>query len=130
MEQWKKVKDYPDYEVSDQGRVRSYKRSGPPQILQNVCSNYCQVSLYNEHGVRNFLVHLLVIKAFIGPRPDGCEADHENGKHRDNKLSNLRWLEVCANRKHRFKPKMIEKARSQKIWDDLVKRFQKEECHA
>lgn len=36
-------------------------------------------------------VHTLVLEAFVGPRPDGADACHENGNRRDARLTNLRW---------------------------------------
>lgn len=38
-----------------------------------------------------FLVHQRVLLAFVGPRPDGCDACHNNGVRQDNRLANLRW---------------------------------------
>lgn len=39
----------------------------------------------------NRQVHQLVLEAFVGPRPDGTEACHNNGTRTDNNLANLRW---------------------------------------
>jgi hypothetical protein len=36
-------------------------------------------------------VHKLVLITFIGPRPPGMEACHNDGKPSNNFLSNLRW---------------------------------------
>lgn len=40
---------------------------------------------------RTLAVAPLVLAAHVGPRPTGFKACHENGDHRDNRLSNLRW---------------------------------------
>lgn len=40
---------------------------------------------------KTVMVHWLVLLAFIGPRPYGLDACHNNGKHADNRASNLRW---------------------------------------
>jgi hypothetical protein len=35
--------------------------------------------------------HILVLEAFVGPRPDGMEACHGLGGSSDNRIGNLRW---------------------------------------
>lgn len=42
-------------------------------------------------------VHRLVLEAFIGPCPEGCECCHSNGNRADNRLENLRWDTRAAN---------------------------------
>ncbi len=41
--------------------------------------------------LRAAYVHTLVLEAFAGQKPDGCECLHINGDASDNRLSNLRW---------------------------------------
>jgi hypothetical protein len=36
-------------------------------------------------------VHHLILKSFIGPRPEGMQACHVNDDPQDNRLSNLKW---------------------------------------
>ena len=36
-------------------------------------------------------VHRLVLEAFVGDAPDGCECRHLNGNPKDNRLENLAW---------------------------------------
>ena len=89
-EKWKKMKDFPDYDVSDQGQVRSWKnnrwgkRRKNPKILKPCLST---------HGKKGKVkkVHHLVLETFIGPRPKGFETCHNNGKRTDNRSINLRW---------------------------------------
>ena len=40
---------------------------------------------------RWWLVHRLVLEAFVGPCPDGKECAHNNGQPDDNRVENLRW---------------------------------------
>ena len=39
----------------------------------------------------NVSVHRLVLFAFVGLQPEGCEACHNNGIASDNRIENLRW---------------------------------------
>lgn len=95
METWKTVEGFTSYEVSDLGRVRSFKKkSEPGKILSpgwKGTKRYQAVCLF-EGGVRKLAkVHHLVLNAFVGPRPIGMEGCHKNGINTDNRLANLRW---------------------------------------
>jgi len=100
-EAWKKIPDYPGYEVSDLGRIRSYKgvnqnaplRDRPRLMKQRIpkSDGYPRVTLQNKDDkkvVRQ--VHLLVARAFLGPAK-GRVVLHKNGKRNNPKLSNLRY---------------------------------------
>lgn len=107
-EVWKPVVGYEDlYEVSNLGRVRSHGRSvtgfrgsvywkdGRVLKQSNLpCSsgNYKVVSLSREGVDEQFLVHVLVLEAFVGPRPRGMDCCHFPDRDpSNNSLSNLRW---------------------------------------
>ena len=42
-------------------------------------------------------VHILVLEAFVGPKPKGMEGCHYDGDFSNNKLENLRWDTHLAN---------------------------------
>jgi hypothetical protein len=100
-ERWLPVVGYEGkYEVSDQGSVRSVDRyvdggrGGRRRWLTGrilrpyTGGRYMTVQI--GHG-NTKSVHHLVIEAFLGPRPDGMDACHNNGQSHDNRLENLRW---------------------------------------
>ena len=101
-EQWRSVPGYFDYEVSDQGRVRSRgryvdtrwdkQRWQPGRVLQQ-CNQgrYLVVTLYRDKKPKLFLVQWLVLLAFVGPRPEDQEALHFDDDPHNNRLENLRW---------------------------------------
>lgn len=107
---WLSVPDFPYYEVSNWGRVRSLSRkriciSRSGKIFDNPIKGkflslsinkshgYVEVNLYNENGPTHYLVHILVCELFIGPKPEGewVDVDHEDGNRTNNMFSNLRW---------------------------------------
>lgn len=94
---WKRITDFPDYEVSNYGMVKSYKcwRGKGPKILKpgwsgDKHSKYLAVWLSNKK-TKSKRVHHLVLEAFKGPRPEGMQACHNNGKKWDNSVWNVRW---------------------------------------
>jgi hypothetical protein len=49
---------------------------------------YQQIKLGRSRQTK---VHILVLEAFVGPRPDGMVCRHLDGNPQNNRLSNLRW---------------------------------------
>lgn len=99
---WKPIPNFPGYEISNRGRVRSFWKRGqgtwnkidiPQRIRQPSIEGrgYLQISLWKNGKNYCRLVHRLVLFAFIGPRPSGMEACHYDGIRTNNFLENLRW---------------------------------------
>lgn len=93
VEVWKVVDNYPMYEVSSHGRVRSWsaKKQGKCLRLFSDRNGYLQVKLFTERSVKTIGVHVLVLTAFVSPRPDGSECRHLDGNPKNNSISNLKW---------------------------------------
>lgn len=98
-EVWKPIQDFIGYEVSNLGRVRSYNRrwrlmKEPHYLHAITIKGGYQVVRLNSGAVKNkgYLVHRLVIEAFISKIPEGKEVNHKDANTRNNKLSNL---EIC-----------------------------------
>ena len=91
METWKAIPGYEGrYEVSDQGRVRSFRRVANGQLLRPGRMPQGHLSVALGRG-NSQCVHKLVLLAFVGPAPDKHECCHNNGNPADNRLENLRW---------------------------------------
>lgn len=107
-EQWR---DIPGYEgliqVSDMGQV---KRIG--YVVDRACNRpgmfkplptgggYRSVT-FAVNGVRRwFYIHILVMLAFMGPRPHGLVVNHKNGDKTDNRLANLEYVTSAENNRH------------------------------
>lgn len=94
IERWRPVKDFEGfYEVSDLGRVRRVVPNKPPRILKQHVGERGRRSVCLSKGavVVRRKVHTMVLEAFVGPRPDGCEGCHFNGNAAENNVANLRW---------------------------------------
>ena len=108
FETWKAIPGYEGlYEVSDQGRVRSFvvsRRTGfmtdphPMRLHTRKRDGYQTVGLVKNGCRKVSKVHQLVAAAFLPPRPsENHDPDHENGVRADNRAVNLRWLSKKQN---------------------------------
>jgi len=102
---FKPIPDFPDYEVSNKGNVRSFK-TGKGHLLSKAISNkgYPVVSLCRNGIQKLNLVHQLVAMAFLGHKPNGHRLviNHINFKKTDNRVGNLEvvTLRENSNMKH------------------------------
>ena len=109
METWAPT-GHEGYEVSDDGRVRSWwgygakSPAGPPRIMSpGLVRGYHQVTLCDRLPRRHPYVHQLVLEAFVGPAPAGMQVAHINGNPLDNRLSNLRYETPAENQADRIR---------------------------
>ncbi len=104
MEEFRVIKDYPDYSVSANGAIRN-ELSG--RILNGTPNSfgYIQVGLKKTPTTfrRLILKHVLVAEAFLGQRPEGLFVNHKNGIKTDNFLSNLEYVTRSENNKHAYR---------------------------
>ena len=102
VEEWRSVVGWEGlYEVSSLGRMRSLDR--PPMNGRRANKGRVLKAVPNgtkgdphvilTDGVRRWgcHVHVLVARAFIGPRPDRLDVCHKNSINADNRLVNLRY---------------------------------------
>lgn len=87
---WTRLKRQPNHKIAIGNEWRLMK----PTILQG----YPRVCLYESGKKRYAKVAILVLEAFVGPRPQGMEACHFPDRDRTNsRLDNLRWDTKEAN---------------------------------
>lgn len=100
---WRPVPEFPGYEVSSLGSVRSF-RGRTPRVLRGRGQphGYVSVSLRRNGKSYERLVHRLVAAAFLGPA-DNRWVNHLNGVKSDNRAENLEWATPSANAKHAYR---------------------------
>ena len=109
-ENWKTVEDFPDYAVSDLGRVKrlTTRTCAKAGAILKACGRskkrpYLSVDLCRDGKRRTVFVHRLVALAFLPPPPfDGAEVNHCDGDKRNPALSNLEWETSSGNQIHAY----------------------------
>ena len=102
-EAWAPVPGFPNYEVSDKGRVRSRARSSSWRTLK-ACANgrgYLLVQLFRDGKFRSAHVHRLVAEVFLGRQGPHLQVAHLDGNKVNNCLANLAWVSPAKNSAHK-----------------------------
>lgn len=96
-ENWRKIQGFPDYSVSDRGRVRRDTpgrgtRAGYILKPSRDANGYACVNLSRGGPQRKQYVHRIVALAFIGPPPSARHhVAHWDGNGMNASAQNLRW---------------------------------------
>ena len=110
-EKWKTIEDFPNYEISTKGNVRtkkycdSRKHLRKSKILNKKINNvgYEYVILSNkEIKHKTLTVHRLMAKTFLNDYYNTLEVNHINGIKTDNRLENLEMVTHSENMKKRY----------------------------
>lgn len=96
IEEWKDVKDFNGYQVSNKGRVRSFKRNSLYYLTLHKDKNgYCIAALFKEKKTFYKKVHRLVAEAFLDNYSEDLQVNHKDENKENNDVSNL---EMCNNK--------------------------------
>lgn len=111
-ERWAQIEGWPDYAVSDFGRVkrlttRTCAKAG--SILRAAWrggrgaeKGYLAVDLCRDGERKTFSVHVLVAEAFLAERPEEHVPNHVDGDRSNNAATNLEWVTQSRNVKHAY----------------------------
>lgn len=100
--EYREVVGHIGYRVGSDGSIWSKRKRGTgpgPRFLHDWfrmktaanADGYPCVGLYRDKKRKTYRLHLLILEAFVGPKPDGMIGLHNNGKPDDCRIENLRW---------------------------------------
>lgn len=100
-EVWKDIPDCPLYQASSLGRIRKLQRLSPPYLLgPQVLKGRIDSRSNNGYPVHHLFVNrryirvktaVLVLRAFVGPRPPGHVSRHLDDNRLNSRADNLAW---------------------------------------
>lgn len=137
-ELWEYIKDYPEYKVSNLGRIKRLA------YYKNVCNGgkqYCEerilkpqkrkfgylaVMLCKKGIKKSFLIHRLVAMTFI-PNPQNLpQVNHKDENPSNNKIDNLKWCNQKYNSNYGTSKKRISEKLKNGVLSKAVERYNKE----
>lgn len=107
MRQWKKIKNYENYSVSNDGLIKNNKKN--IILKQYLKEKYPYVRLYKDGKPKKILTHIIVLDSFIGEKPKNFQCNHKNCNKFDNKINNLEYLTASENMKHAYENNRISR---------------------
>lgn len=97
-EEWKEIRGYTNYLVSNMGRIRNIKTGFFVKPDRDKTARYARVTLVQDGIKKHHFVHRLVYSAFMNDYDyNGFVIDHIDSDTRNNKLSNLRKVTPSEN---------------------------------
>lgn len=117
MEIWKDIEGYPNYQVSNMGRVKSLERIDnnnhlvKEKILKGIKERkgYFLVSLWKDGEGKSFSVHRLVAQAFLDNPNNLPQVNHKNEIKDDNRVENLEYCDSKYNANYGTRNKRLSK---------------------
>jgi hypothetical protein len=99
MEEWRVIKECPNYSVSNLGNVINNKTNNFMKL--NKKGGYYNVSLTNNNSRKTYTVHRLVALVFIENHENKETINHINKNKLDNNVLNLAWATKKEQAQHK-----------------------------
>ena len=108
IEEWRIIPEFPRYEISNLGGVKSFTQKDPYILGGNIVGKgYYAVSLHKfvnkKKVIRRKYIHRLVAEIFIPNPLNKEEVNHKDGNKLNNYMTNLEWVTKSENMQHAVK---------------------------
>jgi hypothetical protein len=102
-EVWRRIPGFLNYEASSWGRVR--KARNCRYLKQGLDKKgYLQVHVtQNGRKLRKFVHQMVALAFLVPPSPRHNQVNHKDKRRSNNRLSNLEWVTLSENCKHRWR---------------------------
>lgn len=125
QEQWKQIEEYPNYYISNYGRVKSFSRSSKAGRIIKLGYNddgYNQVLLYKNGKRKTFRVCRLVGIYFVKGYKTNLVINHIDKNRKNDYFKNLEWTTIENNVRYSKsrKVKSIDDNNNEKIYNSLT----------
>ena len=101
-ERWLPICVRPDYEISNQGRIRHKGFFLKPYVCKSSGYAYIKITICSKR--KKLYVHRLVATAFLGdPTKELPHVNHIDTIRSNNVVTNLEWTDRSGNMKHAYK---------------------------
>lgn len=110
---WKIIIDYPEYEISNMGRIKYPIRKGEKPYRNRITyggisgDGYKTFGLRDNDTIKKIAIHRLVADAFITNINNYKIVNHKDGNKLNNKIDNLEWCSRSQNTKHAYDNDLI-----------------------
>lgn len=122
---WKDIEGYPNYQVSNMGRVKSlnYKCTKSEKILKThpQRGGYLLVKLSYKDKPKQFQVHRLVAQAFLPNTDNLPQVNHKDKNKQNNCVENLEWCTAEYNTDYSCAKPIIQFTKD----DEFVRKWDK-----
>lgn len=102
MEEWRKVHSFPNYSISDEGRLRNDDTN---HIRKNKTDKYGYEYVNLKQGGRTHskFIHRLVAEEFIDNPDRKPQVNHKDGNKKNNRVDNLEYVTASENMQHAYR---------------------------
>ena len=110
---WKNITNYPEYEVSNMGRIKyPIRKSIKPYKMRityggSSSDGYKTFELRNSNGKKKIAIHRLVAQEFVSNPDNYVIVNHKDGDKKNNQFENLEWCSKSQNTQHAYDNDLI-----------------------
>lgn len=111
----KKIKEFPNYYVTDKGEIYNSVTNIYKAIQTNYKNGYQSVILYDNNRYKRLYIHRLVALAYLDNPLNKEEVNHINGNKSDNRIENLEWVTKSENNLHSWRTRTTKQYLSKMV---------------